>query len=47
MTYGLLINYSVRNTFLQKISPEKCDRETSSRPLFVFFKKKLFKGKSK
>ena len=35
MKFGQLIEYNVRNTFLQK-SCRKFDRETSSRPYFVF-----------
>ena len=43
MAIGLLINHSVRNIFLQKISSRKCDRETSSRS---FLKKAFFKVKA-
>ena len=35
MKFGHLTKYNVRNIFLEK-SCKKCDRETSSRPLFVF-----------
>ena len=40
-----LIEYNVRNSSLQK-SYRKRGRETSSRPLFDFFKKALFKAKT-
>ena len=37
MKFGQLINYSVRNVFLQR-SCRKCGREASYRPFFVFWK---------
>ena len=43
--FGQLINYSVRNIFLQK-SCRKWDRETSFRPLFVSLKGFIW-GKTK
>ena len=36
-----MLKYNMRNTFLQK-SCRKQGKDTSSRPLFVFFKKKLY-----
>ena len=35
MKFGQLIEYNKRNIFLQKLCG-KWDRETSSRPLFIF-----------
>ena len=45
MKFGQLIEYNKRNIFLQKLC-RKWDKETSSRPLFIF-KKSLIWGKSK
>ena len=38
MKFGQVIEYNKRNNLIQK-SFKKCFRKTSSRPLFVFFKK--------
>ena len=35
MKFGQLIEYNMRNIFLQKLST-KCGRETSPRPFFFF-----------
>ena len=45
MKYGQLIEYNMRNTFLQKLC-RKWGKETSSKPL-LFFYKSLIRGKSK
>ena len=45
MKFGQLIGYNKRNTFLQN-KCRKCNRETNSRPLFVFLKSFIL-GKSK
>ena len=37
MEFGQLIEYNKRNSFLEKLCG-KWDRETSSRPLFIFWK---------
>ena len=46
LKFGQLTNHSMRNIFIQKLC-RKSGRETSSRPLFFFFFKKLSDGKSK
>ena len=43
--FGQLIEYSVSNIFLQK-QCRKGGKETSSRPLFSFFKNSLYKVKA-
>ena len=45
MKFGQLIEYNVRNIFLQ-ISCRKSGEETSSSPLSVFFKKALYEVKA-
>ena len=45
MKFGQLIEYNKRSTFLQKLC-RKWGKETSSRPLFIFWKRSIW-GKSK
>ena len=45
MKFGQLIEYKKRNIFLQKLC-ENCDRETSSRPLFIILNS-LIRSESK
>ena len=46
MKFGEVIEYNKKNIFLQKLCG-KWGRETSSRPLLIFFEKSLRWGESK